>query len=118
MENSIEFYKIEISEQVKESKFPIKMSSKAWQDIELLLVPYVLEEGDFDNVHLCWKSVLASIVKMIVERKRKHKKFTLKLSAAQYYALREFTKNSFPVKEKDIIPGLVILTVLMSDVKI
>lgn len=116
MENSIEFYKIEISEHVRESKFPIKMSSKMWQDIELLLIPYVLEEGDFDNLHLCWKSVLASIVKMIVERKNKHNKFTLKLSAAQYYALREFTNDSLPPNE--IIPGLVVLTVIMSEIKI
>lgn len=118
MDNTYEFYKIQITEHVKEIRFPIKMSSKAWQDIELLIVPYVLEKGDFDNLHLCWKSALASIVKKIVEKKHKYKKFTLKLTATEYYAIREFTKNAFPTDPEKTVPGLIILTVLMSNIKI
>ncbi len=104
MEGSYNFY--QIKEVIKEVKIPIKLGRASWEDIELFIMPYILEEGEFDNIHLCWRSALGGIVKKIVE-KRQYKFYTISLNACEYYAVKELLDGT--LVGDTVIPGLLFL---------
>lgn len=105
----VDFYKME--QRVREKKFPVQMSKSEWEDVENILTPYVIEEGDFDNVHLCWRAALYSLIKKIGDsRNNKGKNPKINLVATEFYAVKEILDNTIvPADPNDIIPGLLAL---------
>ena len=104
MENTHKFYKL--IKQVQENKYPIRLPRCRWQDIEFVITPYVLEDGIFDNVHMCWRSALGSLLKKIID-KREYKTYTIKLTASEYYAIKEILDNTL-IDPTSVLPGLLL----------
>lgn len=106
MGNTYKFY--EIIKKVHENKLPIRLPRCRWEDIESVIIPYLSEDGkNFDNVHMCWVSALASLLKKIID-KRKYKIYTIKLTASEYYAIKEILDYT-DIEPDCVNPGLLLL---------
>ncbi len=76
---------------LEEQKYKLTLTILQFNTLISVMMPLATEPGDFDNLHKCWQYSLATVIVKAKNKLQKNKKakLTIKISASEYYAVKE-----------------------------
>lgn len=90
--NNFAFFKQQNS--IKEQTLKIELTNDIWEDVEAIIKKFTTENGPFTPIHSCWLASLTTInIKIQKKLEKNYKKFSIKLKANEYFALKELTND-------------------------